>query len=103
LQALGRKRAEVVEKRRDRGIVAHLAQPHEVGLQLVGDEAPRFAEQQDRLWLHENVAVLADRIAHPRELRKSRDTLGRERPHHDEAPVAAPGNDRERRGRFIGR
>ena len=44
--------------------------------------------------IDQSVAVLADRIAHPDDLRQAQAALGDKRPEHDQSAVAAAGHDR---------
>jgi hypothetical protein len=89
--------AELGDERRDGGVLAHARQPDEVRPNRGIDMRPRGAQlsQRMRAALHQYVAVLADGIAHPRELDEARDALGNERPHHDEASGTPPGDDGE--------
>src|SRR5688572_17367088 len=58
---------------------------------------PRGAQLRERIGavIYQHVAVLADRIAHPRELDEARDALGNERPDHDEPPGTPADDDGE--------
>ena len=93
--------ADLPKERGNGSVRAHLAQDDGIGAELGGDEMPGGAHEAGGIGpaLAERVAVLADGLTHPAQQAETGEALAHERPQHHEPPLAAHGDDGERKAR----